>query len=108
MVFSKHGSSQYPTPPEPGTLALLSWASRCYSGERDSAQMPRHITPTNKAVIWPIEQHGYRVCVGDDAGVWIASAKRDADNQFHVAKAPSEDEAIAELALLVGLDLADG
>ena len=37
-------------------------------------------------------------------GTWVATTKRDEDNQFHVTKAPSEDEAVAELAELVGVD----
>ena len=70
--------------------------------------MHHHITPTSKTVVWLIEQHGYRVCVGDDAGLWIATAKRDRDNQLHTIKAPTECEAVAALAESVGIDLVEG
>ena len=39
---------------------------------------------------------------------WIATAKRDPDGDFHVAKAPNEHRAISELAQSVGIDLGDG
>lgn len=70
--------------------------------------MHHNIIPTGKAVVWLIEQHGYRVCVGDDAGLWIATAKRDRDNQLHTVKAPTECEAVAALAESVGIDLVEG
>ena len=54
-----------------------------------------------------IELEGYRVGLGEFEGIWIATAKNDRDNQFHVAKAPDEDQAISELANSVGIDMKD-
>lgn len=41
------------------------------------------------------------VCIGEQAGQWIATAKRDSHGQFHVAKADDEDEAVTTLAKMV-------
>ena len=55
-----------------------------------------------------MESLGYRVCVAYDDPVWICSAKDDEADHFCVARADTENQAIPELAELVGIDLADG
>lgn len=69
--------------------------------------MPRDITPSNRAVVRSIVALGYRVGIGEHEGVWIATAKDDAADQFHSVKAPSEDQAVSELAISVGIELDD-
>lgn len=70
--------------------------------------MPRDAQPTTKAIMKLVELQGYRIGLGEYEGIWIATAKRDHDGQFHVAKAPEEHIAICELAESVGIDLEDG
>ena len=70
--------------------------------------MARDIAPHNRATLRTIEAIGYRVGIGEQVGQWIATAKRDNDGQFHIAKGENEDETVAALAELVGIELEDG
>ena len=67
-----------------------------------------HINSTTRVIKSHIESLGYRVCVAYDDPVWICSAKDDEADHFCVARADTENQAIPELAELVGIDLADG
>lgn len=76
--------------------------------------MPRDIQSSSRAVLREIQSLGYRTGVAAEPEGsprfprWYATAKRDSDGQFHVAKADDERTVIAELARLVGLDLLEG
>ena len=70
--------------------------------------MSREAPAETKAAFTVIELQGYRVGLGEHDGTWIATAQRDADGQFHSAKAPDEHRAICELAVSVGVELGDG
>lgn len=83
-------------------LGVFSWAGRY------NHPMPRVPSSTTRAVFAVIELEGYRCGLGELDGVFYATAKRDKDGQFHSAKASTEGEAVAGLAELVGVDLADG
>ncbi len=69
--------------------------------------MPPDAQPATRAIMAVIELQGYRVGLGEHAGTWIATAKRDADGQFHGSKVPEEHAAICGLAESVGVDLQD-
>lgn len=60
--------------------------------------MHRDVSPHNRATLRTIEGLGYRVGIGEHAGQCIATAKRDIDNQFHVARGDNEDAIVAPLA----------
>lgn len=70
--------------------------------------MSRDTSPPTKAAFVALEQHGYRCDLGELDGIWIATAKRDHDGQFHSAKASTEEEAVVGLAESVGVELAGG
>lgn len=65
--------------------------------------MSRDISIQNKAIMARIQALGYRIGIGEMNGRWIATAKRDSDGQFHVAKGETENEVVALLAESAGI-----
>ena len=76
--------------------------------ERSKIMPHRDISSTTRVIKKQLESLGYRVCIACDHDRWICTAKDDDSGQFCVVKADTENQAIAELAELVGIDLADG
>lgn len=66
-------------------------------------KMSRDISMQNQAIMARIQALGYRTGIGEMNGRWIATAKRDSDGQFHVAKGETEDEVVALLAESAGV-----
>lgn len=62
------------------------------------------MTIATKAKLSRVQSCGYRFGVGEQNGLWIVTAKRGCDGQFHVAKGRGEVEAVD--ALLALMDIA--